>query len=315
MDPLSDVLSLLKPRSHLAAALDLGPEWSIRFPDQGHGIKCNALISGQCWVAVDETEPVLACEGDVFLLPSGRPFRIASDLSRPVDLAEEIIPPNRVGPICTLDGGGSAFLVSTRFELDEGAAAFLLDLLPPVVLIRGGTDAALHLRHFVTLIVEELRTGQPGSALAVEHLCQLILMHSLRLYQSAGSGEVGWLFALKDRRIGTALSAMHADLARKWTLESLASSIGMSRSVFARRFKEAVGQTPMDYLARWRMLRAGDRLVASDTSLSEIALSIGYESGSAFSTAFKKVMGCPPRAYASRGQIAGGGSIVSGSPA
>jgi len=94
---------------------------------------------------------------------------------------------------------------------------------------------------------------------------------------------------------------MHADPAHRWTLEALAERACMSRSIFAQRFKEKVGETPMEYLTRWRMLLAADRLENSVDPISTIAFSLGYESESAFSTAFKRVMGCSPRQY-SRGR-------------
>jgi AraC-like DNA-binding protein len=90
---------------------------------------------------------------------------------------------------------------------------------------------------------------------------------------------------------------MHEDPARRWTLVALAECAGMSRSTFALKFKETVGASPMDYLTRWRMLLAGDRLANSGDPVSVIGLSLGYESESAFSTAFKRVMGCSPRKY------------------
>jgi AraC-like DNA-binding protein len=97
---------------------------------------------------------------------------------------------------------------------------------------------------------------------------------------------------------------MHAEPAHRWTLQELAQHAGMSRTTFALRFKDTVGASPMDYLAQWRMLRAGDRLVNSGDPVSVIARSLGYESESAFSTAFKRVMGCSPRQY---GRREGGG--------
>jgi AraC-like DNA-binding protein len=112
---------------------------------------------------------------------------------------------------------------------------------------------------------------------------------------------VGWLFALADKQIGAAISAMHDDPARRWTVQALAKRAGMSRSTFAVKFKQTVGASPMEYLTRWRMLLAGDRLTNSSESISVIAPSLGYESESAFSTAFKRVMGCSPRQY-SRGR-------------
>jgi AraC-like DNA-binding protein len=115
------------------------------------------------------------------------------------------------------------------------------------------------------------------------------------------NGGVGRLFALADKQMGAAINAMHDDPSHRWTLQELAQRAGMSRSTFALRFKETVGAPPMEYLARWRMVSAGDRLVNSSDPISDIALSLGYESESAFSTAFKRVMGCSPRQY-SRGR-------------
>src|SRR5262249_17087959 len=110
-------------------------------------------------------------------------------------------------------------------------------------------------------------------------------------------GGVGWLFALADKQMSTAITAIHDDPAHRWTLQELAKLAGMSRSIFALKFKKRVGTSPMEYLTRWRMLLAADKLTNSGDSISEIGLSLGYESESAFSTAFKRVMGCSPRQY------------------
>ena len=101
--------------------------------------------------------------------------------------------------------------------------------------------------------------------------------------------------------MSAAITAMHADPAHRWTLQELAERAGMSRSTFALRFKATVGDSPLEYLTRWRMLLAGDRLVNSGDPVSTIALSLGYESESAFSTAFKRVMGSSPRQYSRNG--------------
>jgi AraC-like DNA-binding protein len=146
---------------------------------------------------------------------------------------------------------------------------------------------------------QELREPQPGSFLVAQQLAYTILVQALRLHLAKGlRGGVGWLFALADAQMSAAIHAMHGDPAYRWTLPERA---GMSRSIFALKFKQTVGASPMEYLTRWRMLLAGDRLVNSSDSVSAIAQSLGYESESAFSTAFKRVMGCSPRQY-SRGQ-------------
>jgi AraC-like DNA-binding protein len=97
--------------------------------------------------------------------------------------------------------------------------------------------------------------------------------------------------------MGAAINAMHDDPGCRWTLQALAERAGMSRSNFALKFKATVGASPMDYLTRWRMLLAGDRLANSSDPVAVVALSLGYESESAFSTAFKRVMDCSPRQY------------------
>ncbi len=132
----------------------------------------------------------------------------------------------------------------------------------------------------------------------MQQLAYLMLVQALRLNLAEGlKGGVGWLFALADRQMSAAIGAMHAEPARRWTLPALAERAGMSRTTFAVRFKETVGVSPIGYLTRWRMLLAGDRLETSDDPVSVIALSLGYDFESAFSTAFKRVMGCPPRRY------------------
>jgi AraC-like DNA-binding protein len=149
---------------------------------------------------------------------------------------------------------------------------------------------------------EELRDPRPGASLVAQQLAYMMLVQALRLHLADGvRGGVGWLFALADKQISVAITCMHDDPGHRWTLQELAERVGMSRSIFALRFKETVGATPKEYLTRWRMLLAGARLNNSDDSISVIALSLGYESESALGKAFKRAMGCLPRQY-SRGQ-------------
>jgi AraC-like DNA-binding protein len=242
--------------------------------------------------------------GDCFLLPSGRPFRLASDLSlEPVD-ARTLYATARNGGILSYNGGGDFFLAGSHFLLDGAAgdhAALLLGALPPIVHIREEADKAT-LRWSMEHMKQELSERRPGGFLIAEHLAHMMLVQALRLHLAEGpKGGVGWLFALADKQMGAAIGAMHDDPAHGWTLQSLAERAGMSRSTFAAKFKETVGDSPMEYLTRWRMLLAGKRLTHSSDPVSAIALSLGYESESAFSTAFKRVMGCSPRRYGRSG--------------
>ncbi|WP_064706652.1 AraC family transcriptional regulator [Rhizobium bangladeshense] len=297
MDPLSNVLVLLKPRSYVSAGLAAAGDWAIDFPPPD-GIKFNAVISGSCWLTVEGVaEAIRLEEGDCFLLTSSRAFRLASDPSVEAIPSDVIYSIARDG-IATCNGGGEFFLIGSRFSFSGGNSDILLAILPPIVHVKRDSDHAAVLRWSLDRMTRELRDGQPGGFLMAEHFAHVMLMQVLRLHiASPDARGVGWLFALTDRRIGAALGAMHADPARKWTLQSLAERASMSRSTFALHFKTKVGLAPMDYLTRWRMLVAGDRLANSTEAIASVALSLGYDSESAFSTAFKRVMGCSPRQY------------------
>jgi len=297
VDPLSDVLSLLNPHSFAAAGFDLGGDWSIQFPPQS-GIKCYALISGNCWLRIDGVaDPLYATAGDCLLLPKGRSFRVASDLEMtPVD-AETFYAATPEGGITTYNGGGDVFGFAGHFEVSGRNADTLLELLPPIVHLSSESDKA-SLRNSVNRMRQELREPQPGGILMLRQLALMMLVQALRLHLAAEtSGAVGWLFTLSNRQLLAALRAMHADPAHRWTLQSLAQVAGMSRTSFAVQFKATAGESPIGYLTRWRMLLASDRLEKSKDPVARIAQSLGYESEAAFSTAFKRVMGCSPRHY------------------
>lgn len=298
MDPLSDVLSLLKPRTYVAGGIDLGGNWSIQF-DAHSGIKCYALVSGACWLALDGVaQPVRLETGDCVLLPSGRPFRLAKDLDLEPLSFVSLLSGRWRGGIAMLNDGGETMILGGHFVFAGAHADILLGAMPSVIHLREETDRA-GLRWALERMRHELVDTQPGGDLVAQHLAHMMLVQALRLYLADGGGRSsGWLFALADPQMSIVIGAVHADPARRWTLQALAEQAGMSRSNFAQKFKAAVGSTPMDYVARWRMLLAGDWLTNGTDPVSTIAVSLGYESESAFSTAFKRVMGCSPRRYA-----------------
>jgi AraC-like DNA-binding protein len=301
MDPLSGVLSLLKPQNTMCGGFDVGGDWSLQFPEHD-GIKCYAIVSGQCWLVVEGVaEAVHLKAGDCFLLPLGRPFRLTSDLALPTIDFRSVYKRPLNGSISVWNGGGDVSGVGGYFGLERNHASILLGMLPPIVHIKKEADK-LALRWSIERMMAELREPQPGSFLVLQHLAHMMMVQALRAHLAEGlSGSVGWLFALADPQMSVAIHAMHDDPAHPWTLQELAEKVGMSRSAFTAKFKETVGATPIDYLIRWRMLLAGDRLKNSGDPISVISQSLGYESESAFSTAFKRVMGCSPRQY-SRGR-------------
>lgn len=304
VDPLSDVLSLLKPHTYIAGGFDLRDRWSIQF-DPHTGIKCYALLSGNCWLVLEGLPQAVRLEaGDCVLLPNGRRFHLTNDLALEPTPFGELQPVEWRGGIATLNGGGETLILGGHFAFAGAHADMLLGAMPPVAHLREDSDK-LNLRWALERMRRELVEAQPGGVLVAQHLAHLMLVQALRLYLSGLAGQyVGWLFALADPQLAAAVGAMHAEPGARWTLPALANRAGMSRSSFARAFKTTVGTSPIEYLTRWRMLLAGTRLTNGNQSVSAIALSLGYESESAFSTAFKRVMGCSPRMYARSGPSA-----------
>ncbi len=299
MDPLSDILAVLKPESYLTAGVDAGGAWAIRFGNRPGTIKCHAVTAGGCWLAVDGTEaPVRLTAGDCIILPSGRPFTLASDLSLTPAQAQDVLRDARPGDVILHNGGGDFAFIGTRFEVDSRKAGVMLGTLPPLIHLNDAEDRDV-LRWCITQMMTEMRAGRPGGTLAARHLAHLMLLQAFRLHLSRqASGRVGLLYALADPQLGRAIEAMHADPAHRWTLAELATRAGLSRSIFAQRFRERVGETPIGYLAQWRMMLARDRLTDGRDPLSTIANELGYDSENAFNTAFRRVIGCSPRRYA-----------------
>lgn len=296
MDPLSEVLALMKPQSLSSGGFGISEDLSIYFPKH-KGVKCYAMLVGECWLAVEGAEePVLLRAGDCFLLPRGLPFRLTTDLA--LEPVHYTLAWDRLRESNSASASESArYMAGGFFAFTGSHAELLLQSLPPIVHLRRESDKAA-MRWSLERMREELRDPQPGGSLIARQLAYMMLIQALRLHLAdAASAGPGWLSALTDKHMSLAIAGMHHDPGYSWTLESLAARVGMSRSVFALRFRETVGVTPMEYLARWRMLLAADRLKNSRDGLSVIAQSLGYVSESAFGKAFRRVMGCSPRQY------------------
>ena len=298
MDPLSQILTLMKLRSYSSGGFALSGELSIRF-QKHHGIKCYAVLAGQCWLVVDGVpDPVLLQAGDCFLLPRGLPFRLTTDLSlQPVAFNVALARGDLQNGSTGVEPD-ARYIAGGHFLFTGGHADMLLQLLPPIVHIRSESGKAT-MRWSLERMREELHDPQPGGSLITQQLACMMLVQALRLHLNDQAGNSrGWLRALADKHMGVAIASLHNEPGRQWTLQLLSERVGLSRSILALRFREIVGTTPMEYLTRWRMLLAADRLKNSTEGLSAIAQSLGYNSESAFGKAFRRVMGSSPRQYA-----------------
>lgn len=296
MDVLSDLLSLVKPNTTIAGGFDMCGDWSIAF-EPHTGIKCFAVLSGSCWLNI-EGIPIRLEAGACTLLSHGKRFCLTSNLSlKPVPY-KKMKDIEWQGGIAKINGGGETLILGGHFAFAGIHADLLLGTIPPVAhLLRDQEKETL--RWSLDLMRRELVEGKPGGTLVTQHLAHIVLLQALRLYlENSAQHRMGWPFALTDPQLSAALRAIHAEPSAPWNLSMLASKAGMSRASFAQAFSFAVGTSPIEYLTRWRMLLASDRLTRGNDRVSEIATSVGYKSESAFSTAFRRIMGSSPREYA-----------------
>lgn len=309
MDALSEVLSLLRVRSSVASGFEGRGAWAFRFPAYEH-MKFGTVLSGRLhlWMAGDDERHTME-QGDFWLLTNGKPFFSASDIKcKPLDGPMTYRSLRGADGVVRVDGPGDAPLVrlaSGRFTFENNVTGMLLERLPPLIHLRAADVASHALSHVLALVGSETAATSPGSDVARTSLATLVLVQALRAYLASEPQAGGWLTALSDSRIGTALSMMHSAPEHRWTLETLASEAGMSRTAFATRFKLLVGSAPLEYLHQWRIALAMTALRHSDEPLVAIAERIGYLSDTAFSIAFKRTMGMSPGRYRTEQRDAG----------
>lgn len=305
-DVISDVLQTMRFSTLFFGRFDLGAPWALRVPRKPTS-SFYVLARGSLRLTVEEVEqPLFLSAGDVVLLPRGS-GHLLDDGSRRAPAARDVIPTERLLgplPLPKLGGAGAvSTLISGCFSFSAGPSHPLLGALPPAFHLPAQEPRATPwLAATVQLIAAESAAPGPGSAIVLGRLADVLLVHSFRLRAAlAGPEEVG-LRALADPAIAAALGLMHGQLREPWTVERLASSVGLSRSGFAARFHALVGETPLRYLTAWRMMKAALWLRESNDSLPQIAERVGYDSAAAFSKAFKQWRGIGPGEHRRTGE-------------
>jgi AraC-like DNA-binding protein len=297
MDPLSDVLELLTVERAVSARLVAGGRWALAFPGVAH-VKFGVVHRGECWLrpAPDEPERQLRA-GDCFVLVTGAGYTVAGAPGLDAVDGREAFR-DAAGGAARVGTGDEVLLTGGRFAFDEASARLLLDVLPPLIVVGADEARGTPLRAALDLLGHEAAAPRLGASLVTARLGEIVFVEALRAALDAGDHELGgWLAAMTDERIGPALTLMHADLARRWTVPELAAAVHLSRSTFAERFRVLVGAPPLDHLLRMRMHAAARDLRRSDATVSAVGAAWGYTSDAAFSNAFKRVMGASPRAW------------------
>jgi AraC-like DNA-binding protein len=300
IDPLSEVIALLKPRTVFTKGISGAGRWAVRYSDFGQPSFC-IVLQGGCRLAVDGHAPAVLAAGDFVLLPATPGFTMSGfEPATP----EHIDPRAMTAPVGEVrhgkrGGRPDVRLLGGYFLFDSPDAGLLVSLLPSMVHIRG----VERLSTLVEMLADESGARRPGRDLFVSRLVELLLIESLRAAPSEDAPP-GLLRGLADPRLAVAIRQMHGDPARAWTVAELAKKAALSRSTFFDRFTQAVGVPPMEYLLAWRMAVAKDLLRRREAGLAEVAERVGYGSASTFSTAFSRYVGQPPGRFARAAQAA-----------
>ena len=262
------------------------------------------LSRGNCWLSVEGIrEPIPLTGGDFFLLARGTSLILRdSPRTRPRSTFREIGASANSNVAHFGGGGAPTTIVCGSFSFDRGSLKPITQLLPSFILIKADQARSLALHNTMQALASEMAEQVPGSEVVATRLAEVLFIQVLRAHiASEPERNRGWLRAVFDPQMGTALKAIHDRVNTAWTVESLAEAAGMSRSAFAARFKELLGQTPLEYVTEWRMQKAMQLLEQRDKKLIDVARSVGYESDAAFSKAFKRVVGANPGEYLKRG--------------
>jgi AraC-like DNA-binding protein len=251
-------------------------------------------------ISQHDGQPVLLQSGDFVLLPHGNGFTLSSKTGGAARQRFDAQVSIAQGPNAQTMRWATTYDIVGRFlagafHFDGGPLQSLLLGLPGLIYLKCDEGVVppwlAAISHFLT---EESRGVSPGSSLMISRLIDLLVIRTLRTWVTSQGNRLGWLSGLSDERIGRALNAMHLDPTRAWTVESLAETAAMSRSIFSNRFTAAVGIPPLRYLTSWRLTIAADLLRAGKLKVTEVAHDAGYGSEAAFSRAFKAQFGYPP---------------------
>jgi AraC-like DNA-binding protein len=333
MDVLSEVLRVVRLSGVIHFRAEFSEPWAFISSPAGvlqerMGAESitpfHVFVGGHCTVSLEGLAPIRIETGDVIIIPRGDQHVMASDLSiKPVPI-QDIYPTPSHDRITVLKygGGGTPANFICGFLYSDQRFDPLLNSLPTALCLRshghtvsletltrdgwttqqvGNAHEARFWQSSLHYLVSETSTPGPGNRAVLARLSEFLSMEVLRWQlRSAAGHNAGWLAGLHDPHVGRALTAMHTEPARPWTVEELAQQSALSRAALAQRFVELVGEPPMQYLAAWRMHLARSLLRESALAIGEIAGRVGYESEAAFNRAFRREVGAPPASWRKR---------------
>src|SRR5947209_2892928 len=303
VDILANILSGSRVTGSIFCQSLLAAPWSVALGSEEHAGIFHFVLRGLCWVELPrENGAWRMVQGDIILLPHGDPHVIGDVPGRNPVRLDDLLAGCELGPALAIRVGGEdpdTEILSGGYSLESAESDPIFRHLPAAIHVSasvgessGGMQSALR------LLATEVGEQRPGYQALVDRLVDMLLVYILRSWLASQPADLqGWLQALRHPQIGEAVCLLHRYPERRWTVEGLARAVGMSRSAFAREFKELTGEAPLGYLNVWRMEQAAGLLRRSSLSLAQIAERIGYDSEYSFGKAFKRARQVSPGRY------------------
>jgi AraC-like DNA-binding protein len=298
-DVLTTVLNALQFQGKVFCYTKLTAPWALRLKRKDYA-HFHFFERGEGWVELEETGAETAVgSGDLVVVPHGVPHILRDNSKTKAVYVEQLLPCRDVLTLRHGGGGSETTTVCGAFTFENQIGNPILPLLPDLIHVtREKTHSAVSLEPMLQLLSHEAQNPREGSGSIIGHLTGIIFVQAVRAWiESQPQGHGGWLGALRDKQISSALNLMHQKPNEAWTIARLASEVGMSRSPFATKFTSLVGEPPLAYLTKWRMNLAAGYLRDDQISIREVAERVGYESQASFTNAFKRSFSLSPREY------------------
>ncbi|MGB3734347.1 MAG: AraC family transcriptional regulator [Ilumatobacter sp.] len=299
-DPLAEALHFMRMEGVFYCRSELTAPWGISMPALPDSVYFHVVTSGEMWLIDADGAERLVRSGDLVVVPHGRGHdavdAVGSAATSVFDIPHDYV--SRQYAVLRHGGGGDpATVICGAIQFKHPAARSLLELLPEVIHVTSSTT-----RHewrwmstLLDLMAHESAATKPGGEAVVTRLSDILVIQAIRHWITTDpAASTGWLGALGDPSIGHSIAMVHREPERPWTVADMASGVAMSRSSFAARFTELVGEPPVQYVTRWRMHLAVDLLSEEGLTVAATAERLGYTSEASFGRAFKRVVGHAP---------------------
>jgi AraC-like DNA-binding protein len=296
VDRVGEVLHFLRMSGAFYSSAEFRAPWGLVLPPLEHCLIFHVVTAGRCWLVVEGAEPRELVAGELALVPHGEGHRLTSDVRAPAARLFDLPREQVSGRYETIRHGGDGpvtTMLCGAIRFEDPVAERLVAQLPNILVVNSTSSPhAEWLESTLRLLAVEATALRPGGETIITRLADILVIQAIRSWiDHDPAAHTGWIGALRDSQIGRALTLIHHAPARPWTVAGLAGEVAMSRSAFAARFTELVGEPVMRYVVRWRMHVAVTWLQDDDMPIAELASRLGYESEAAFSRAFKRTVG------------------------